>query len=230
MCADAPPLNYSPSGLSVGSSFPADAPTHDHAADARLLARLRAKEPAAFDELLAMATGPMLAVARRMLPVEQDAQDAVQSAFLNMVRSLDSFDGRSLLTTWLHRITVNACLMILRTRRRRPETRISDLLPTFETDGHQSLPAAPWNPDEPSGIEREELLATVRECIDQLPDHYRVVLMLRDIEGLDTEQTADALGMTTHAVKTRLHRARQALRSLLDPLLRNPSLRDEESP
>jgi RNA polymerase sigma-70 factor (ECF subfamily) len=185
--------------------------------DAALLARLRAGEDAAFDELVIAATPRMLAVARRMLSREEDAHDAVQEAFLNAFKALPAFDGRSLLTTWLHRITVNACLMRLRSARRRPERSIGDMLPQFVDDGHQARPAQPWKPAGAAGIEHAELLATVRELIDQLPDQYRTILILRDVEELDTDETAVVLGLTPAAVKTRLHRARQALRELLDP-------------
>ena len=89
--------------------------------DAALLARLRRKDEAAFDELVDAAAGRMLSVARKMMPTEADAEDAVQDAFLSAFKSLERFDGRSKLTTWLHQITVNACLMKLRSKRRRPE-------------------------------------------------------------------------------------------------------------
>ncbi len=158
----------------------------------------------------------MLAVARRMLGGEEDAQDAVQEAFLSAFKSLDRFDERSLLTTWLHRITVNACLMRLRSKRRRPERSLDDLLPTFRTDGHQTIPAGTWKPDPAAGIQREELCALVRTRIDELPAAYHEIILLRDIAQLDTEQTADLLGITVPGVKTRLHRARQALKTMLD--------------
>jgi len=187
--------------------------------ESRLLGRLRAGEDAAYDELVRCCGSRMLAVARRMLPREADAEDAVQEAFLSAFKSLDRFDGRSQLNTWLHRITVNACLMKLRSQRRRggPERQIEDFLPKFVADGHQARESAAWNPDAAGGIERGEVRNLVRAKINELPEQYRVVLMLRDIEELSTEKTAEALGMTVNAVKTRLHRARQALRTLLDP-------------
>lgn len=189
--------------------------------DSRLIERLRAGDNAAFDELVRVAGGRMLAVARRMMSREEDAQDAVQEAFLSAFRNLSGFDGRSQLTTWLHRITVNACLMKLRSQRRRGgqggERAIEDFLPTFVEDGHQARNSAAWKPNAADGIEIEETRDLVRAKINQLPEQYRVVLMLRDIEELSTEETAQALDMTTNAVKTRLHRARQALRTLLDP-------------
>lgn len=187
------------------------------AADAALLQRLRAGEDAAFEELMRLAGWRMLSVARRMLTCEQDAQDAVQDAFLGAFKSIEQFDGRSALTTWLHRITVNACLMKLRSSRRRPEKRIEDLLPRFLDDGHQQIPTRSWKPESAAGIEQDELRALVRAKIDELPEPYREVLIVRQIEEIDTEEAARLLGLSPAAVKSRLHRARQALRELLAP-------------
>lgn len=185
--------------------------------DARLVERLRAGEDAAFDELVRTTGGRLVAVARRMLGKEEDAQDAVQEAYLSAFKALDKFDGRSQLTTWLHRITVNACLMRLRSQRRRPEKQMDELLPEFIADGYQKNSTKPWKPLGEVGIEAEELRVLVRTKIDELADDYREVLLLRDMEGLDTEATAVHLGISSNAVKTRLHRARQALRTLLEP-------------
>lgn len=188
--------------------------------ETELLDRLRAGDVGAFEDLVRLAGGRMLAVARRMMAREEDAQDAVQDAFLSALKSLDRFDGRSQLTTWLHRITVNACLMKLRTQRRRPEAAIEDLLPAFAEDGHARVPATAWKPEAGSGIEGAETRALVRAKIAELPEQYRTVLVLRDLEELSTEEAAQVLGISENAVKTRLHRARQALRTLLDPHFR----------
>jgi RNA polymerase sigma-70 factor (ECF subfamily) len=184
-----------------------------------LLARLRAHEDAAFEELVRAYGGRMLAVARRFLRAEEDARDAVQDAFLNAFRSIERFEGNARLSTWLHRIVVNAALMKLRTRRRKPEQSIEELLPDFLDDGHLTAPVSPWRATEPDAAERRELSELLLGCIDQLPEAYRNVLLLRDIEELDTEETAKLMGITPGAVKTRLHRARQALRGLLAPHL-----------
>jgi len=196
-----------------------------HPADARrpaeagpdLIERLKAGDGGAFEELVRLAGPRLLAVARRMLSREEDAQDAVQESFLCAFRSLDRFDERSRVTTWLHRITVNACLMRLRSQKRRPERPIEGYLPEFLPDGHQRNPSKSWKPIESCGIERDEVRTVVRAKIDELPEQYRVILILRDIEELDTEETSNVLGISPAAVKTRLHRARQALRGLLDP-------------
>jgi RNA polymerase sigma-70 factor, ECF subfamily len=185
-----------------------------------LLERLLAGEPAAYEALIREHGAQMLAVARRLLGNEHDAQEAVQDAFLSAFRSIGRFESGSRLGTWLHRIVVNAALMKRRTAARRPARSIDDILPKFRDDGHRVEPAAAWNPPPDRGIEQAELAAAVRACIDQLPDQHRLVLLLRDIEGLDTEATAAELGITPGAVKTRLHRARQALRELLDPRMR----------
>lgn len=185
--------------------------------EAAMLARLRAKDEAAFDELVDAAAGRMLSVARKMMSTEADAEDAVQDAFLSAFKSLDRFDGRSKLTTWLHQITVNACLMKPRSKRRRPEKSMDALLPEFVADGHQKEPQKRWHAEGSGGIEQDEVRALVRSRIEELPEQYRVVLVLRDVEGLDTEETAAVLGVTLDTVRTRLHRARQALKTLLDP-------------
>ena len=184
--------------------------------DEELLRGLRAGEDEAFATLVRAHSGRMLAVARRFLSNEEDARDAVQDAFLSAFRAIDRFEGDAKLSTWLHRIVVNACLMKLRTRRRRPEGKIEELLPRFLEDGHQAEPAGQWQRGADALIESAENRELIRAAIDELPENYRTVLLLRDIEEYDTEQTARELGMTAAAVKTRLHRARQALRSQLD--------------
>lgn len=190
-----------------------------HDAEALLVARLKRGDDQAFEELVRQAGGRMLAVARRMLGCDEAAQDAVQEAFLSAFKSLDRFDGRAQVSTWLHRITVNACLMKLRGQSRRPEHAIEDLLPRFQDDGHQVTSTRPWKPPGSCGIEQAELSSLVRSKIDELPEPYREVLLLRDIEELNTEETATHLGISVPAVKTRLHRAHQALRTLLEPHL-----------
>ncbi len=184
---------------------------------------LRAGEEPAYEKLVRAYSGRMLAVAQRMLQSESDAQDAVQEAFLSAFRGLGRFEGGSRLSTWLHRIVVNAALMKLRSRQRRPEDPIEELLPKFLDNGHLAQPAVEWKESAQTALERQEVRASVRESIDRLPESYRTVLLLRDIEELDTQETARLLELSPNAVKIRLHRARQALRGLLDLHLREAS-------
>jgi RNA polymerase sigma-70 factor (ECF subfamily) len=191
------------------------------AMDAMLLARLRAGDMSAYDEMVRAYSPRMLAVTRRILNSEDDAKDAVQDAFLSAFRGLASFAGGSLLSTWLHRIAVNAALMRLRTRRRKPERSIETLLPVYLEDGHHAETFQEWTLPADKAMMRAEQRAVVRKCIGELPENYRTVLIMRDIEELDTDETAERLGLTPNAVKIRLHRARQALRTLLDPHFRS---------
>src|SRR5919198_6216401 len=109
--------------------------------------------------------------------------------------------------------------MKLGARKRRAEEPIEDLLPRFDAEGRRIGAVTPWETPSDVLLERHETRAMVRRCIDRLPERYRTVLLLRDIEELDTQEAADALGVTLNTVKIRLHRARQALRTLLDPEL-----------
>jgi RNA polymerase sigma-70 factor, ECF subfamily len=195
-------------------------PSCEQEAEAQFLARLRAGDEEASAALVRKYGGRLLAVARRFLRCEEDSADAVQEAFLAAFRYLDQFEGNSSLGTWLHRIVVNACLTKLRAQSRSRAVPIDDLLPTFDETGHHSQPVRPWGEEPLSHLTREETRIQVRACIDRVPEPYRTVLLLRDIEELNTDQTAEQLGITAGAVKTRLHRARQALRTLLEPLFR----------
>ena len=189
--------------------------TDDAVDEATLLLALRRKEEWAFEVMVRVYGGRLLSVARRYTPNEEDARDVVQSAYLNAFRALDRFEGASQLSTWLHRITVNTALMRLRTRRRKPEESIEDLLPRYQDDGHHVEEFSDWATPADRLLEREETCAVVQACIAQLPERYRTVLMLRDIEALSTSEVADMLAVTPTAVKVRLHRARQALSTLL---------------
>lgn len=197
-------------------------------ADADLIPGLRGGNQAMWTTVIE-AFGPrMLAAAKRLLKSEHDAADAVQESFIAAFRSLESFRADSKLSTWLHRIVINTCLMKLRSLGRRAEALSSDLLPSFDDTGHHTRPVARWvdsgadsgadagaNPDERAMT--AETRQFIRDRIEQLPELYRTVLILRDIEELDTRETARLLGVSQANVKTRLHRARQALRTLLEP-------------
>lgn len=186
------------------------------ASEQSLISGLRAGDNDAFETLVRLYMARLLRVARRFLKNEEDARDAVQDAFISAFRSIQKFEAGAKLSTWLHRIVVNSSLMRLRTKRRHPEEDIDDLLPQFAADGHQVRESADWSLSAEDMVQQSETRELVRRLIDQLPDSYRVVLLMRDIEEMSTEETAAALGITSAAVKVRLHRARQALRALLD--------------
>ena len=190
--------------------------------DAALVLQLKAGDGKAYERVMRELGPRLLATAVRMLGNEDDAREAVQDAFLQAFRNIRNFDGKSKFSTWMHRIVINACLMKLRTRRRKPSVSIETLLPKYDNDGHMELPIQSWRRGESGEDETpdESLRRRVREEIEALPEEYRAVLMLRDVEDLDTAETAVVLGISESAVKTRLHRARQALRAKLDMVVR----------
>lgn len=188
--------------------------------EASLVAALCAGDEKAFEVLVRREGARLLAIARRILRQDEEAKDAVQEAFIAAYRAIGDFDQGSLLSTWLHRIVVNCALMRIRARDRHPEQPIDDLLPAFLEDGHQANPAKSWAAPADRILESRQNRELVRASIDRLPESYRNVLLLRDIEEMSTEETALAMGLTPNAVKIRLHRARQALRGLLDPHFR----------
>jgi RNA polymerase sigma-70 factor (ECF subfamily) len=181
----------------------------------RLVAALRRGEEWAFEVMVRTYGGRLYAVARRICGNEEDARDVLQSAYLSAFRSLAGFEEACQLSTWLHRIVVNVALMRLRSMRRKPEDSIEALLPAFQDDGHHVEQFSEWAMPADRLLEREDVRAKVREGIARLPENYRQVLLLRDIEELSTDDVARMLAVTPTAVKVRLHRARQALSTLL---------------
>ena len=185
-----------------------------------LVPRLRQSEPAecrAAQEVVVRSYGKRLLVVAARFVGPDEAPDMVQEAFLKAFQSIGTFQGASQLSSWLHRILANTCLMRLRKPDRRSEVSLKEYLPKFNESGHRVDVGPSW-PELPDEIlAREEIRVLVRASIDRLPATYRVVLLLRDIDGHDTAQTAELLGVTVTAVKLRLHRARQALREIMNP-------------
>jgi len=190
----------------------------------RLVANLRAGGEEAFESLVRKHLGRMLAVAKRILRHEEDARDATQDAFIQAFKNIDRFKGDAKLGTWLHRIVVNTALMRRRSAKSRPAISIEDLLPKYLDDGHRMIPEDPWSDAAVLAVETNETRAIVRGSIERLPDDYRDVVLLRDVEQLDTAETARALGISVALVKTRLHRARQALRGMLEQHVRKGTI------
>ena len=183
--------------------------------EAALLQGLKKGEDWASEALVRAFGARMLSVARRIVGNDEDARDVVQSAYLSAFRAIGTFEGSAQISTWLHRIVVNTALMRLRSRRRKPEESIEALLPAFKADGHFADRFASGSLTADQLLERKETRRIVRGAIEQLPDPYRTVLILRDIEEMSTQEVADLLEITPSAVKVRLHRARQALFTLL---------------
>lgn len=166
----------------------------------------------------------MLAVAYRILLDQAHAEDAVQTAFTKIFAKLETFEGRSALRTWMHRIVMNEALMVLRKIRRQNEHSIDDLLPVFDAGGCRVELFTNEIATPETLLSRRETHDHIRSAIMSLPEHFRTVLCLRDIEGLSTTETSAALGLSEANVKVRLHRARAALKKLLEPHVKEEKL------
>ncbi|HNT25628.1 MAG TPA: sigma-70 family RNA polymerase sigma factor [Anaerolineales bacterium] len=177
------------------------------------LEALRAGDRAEFSRLVEAYSANIYRLALRMLNQPQDAEDVLQETFLKAFRHLKNFDGRSKLSTWLFRIATNEALMLL--RRRRPG-QVSLDEPVMGDEGDQEpLQIVDWCCLPEKEMMSQEARKHLDAAIDQLPHSLRVVFLLRDIEDLSTLETAEVLGLSETAVKTRLSRARMRLRELL---------------
>ncbi|MEM1045334.1 MAG: RNA polymerase sigma factor [Pseudomonadota bacterium] len=187
------------------------------AAEEALIRRLKRGENAAFAEAVDRYHARLMAAARRILGNEEDARDCVQETFMQLFRSIGRFEGRSSLSSWLHRIVTNAALMHVR---RRCRERLADL-PSSVEESETPQDAALWQiPTCPQAVvECRQLCKHVRDAIDALPEPHRNILLLRDIREEDTAATARVMGISINAAKVRLHRARRALRIALEPTL-----------
>lgn len=193
----------------------ADDTTQD---DAKLVHDLISGDRDAIERFVKVNAGWMHDVARRYVS-DDVADDCVQEALVIVFQALPGFQGRSRLRSWMHRILINCALMRLRLARRRKEASIDEMLDVLDSDcartqGDWAVESTPER-----DLERVETSQVVRHAIERLPEAYRSVLVLRDLEGLNTTQVAHSLRLTEANVKVRLHRARSALRSLLDPAL-----------
>ena len=158
----------------------------------------------------------MLAVARRLLGNDEDARECVQDAYLAAFAKAATFEGRSAYRTWLHRIVVNTALGILRKRKQRGMPSVDGLLPEFDGNGCRIEPMWQYEESLEKSMEREDARSAVRTAIDALPDLYRAVLVLRDIEKFSAAEDASLLETNVPVVKSRLHRARAALKKLAE--------------
>ncbi len=185
-----------------------------------LIASIKAGNDDAIESLVKEHASWMTAVAWRITRDQALAEDCVQEAFLNALRKISDFEGRSTLKTWLHRIVVNQALVKLRQRGRANEVQIDQWMPEFDENACRIEQRWPRIPTPEELLERQDNRAFILAQIDQLPESYRIVLQLRDIEELSTSEVAELTGLSEINVKVRLHRARSALKKLIEPLLR----------
>lgn len=187
--------------------------------EGELIDRLRRRDTDALEILMQRHAARVYRVALGVTRNEADAEEVAQDVFLSLFEKIGAFEERAALGTWLYRVATNRALLRRRGKRLELEVSLEDQLPTFKDDGHRagerSFLLADWSASAEEGMLSGETHALVRRAIDLLPPHYRAVVVLRDIEELSNEEAAQILNEPVSSVKSRLHRARMALREQL---------------
>lgn len=184
--------------------------------EANLIARIQAGDQSACDDCIALHSPALTRLLLRLLGNLQDAEDVLQETFLNAFRAINSFEGRSSLSTWLYRIAYNAAMM----RLRRPNAPTVSVEETLNSSGeHIPHQLFDWCCLPEETFDSEEVQSELRQAIAAMPESLQTVFVLRDLEGMSTEETAVTLNLSNNATKVRLHRARQWLRDTLGPIL-----------
>jgi RNA polymerase sigma-70 factor (ECF subfamily) len=180
--------------------------------DDSLVALAQKKDYQAFEELVKRYEGRIYGHTLRLLGNREDAEDVLQETFLNMFKGLENFRGDSSFSTWIYRIATNNALMRLR-KLSHGERELNDELPPPESMKRQALASHILDPKDT--LLEKEMLQELNKAVDGLPEKYRTIFLLRDVEEFSTDRTAKVLGISEAAVKSRLHRARLYIRELL---------------
>jgi RNA polymerase sigma-70 factor, ECF subfamily len=187
--------------------------------DRALLDRAVAGDVGALEALMSRHSGRVYRLAYGITRNQADAEEIVQDVFLTLVRKGAGFEGHAALTSWMYRVTTNVALNKRRGKRRELEVSLEEHLPTYSEDGHRagdrSYVLADWSSTPEQAHLSAEARKILENAIDGLPDHYRAVLILRDVEGLSNEEVAAIVDDSLGSVKSRLHRARMVLREQL---------------
>ncbi len=181
----------------------------------------------AFDRLYRDHVDRMFRLAQRLCGHSDDARDLVQETFLNAYRKFKDFRGEAQVSTWLYTIASRACVRMRRKRKGEPERELSldEFIPTSEGEFRLQIPIQGLTPEE--ALEKKELRKALNAAIQKLPQKYRLVLVLRDMEGVSAKEVGTIIGLNERAVKSRLHRARLFVRRELSarglPVAKHPS-------
>jgi RNA polymerase sigma-70 factor, ECF subfamily len=178
-----------------------------------LVEQAKAGDQQAFSALVSRYQRKIYRLAKNITRNDEDAEDVLQEAFLKAYEHLDKFEGHSKFYTWIVRIAVNEALMKLRKRRGDREVSLDEPLGLGEEEVKREI--AVWEDNPEQRYSREEMQEILNEAVDGLKEDFRTVFVLRDIEEMSTEETAEVLKISIPAVKSRLLRARLALREKL---------------
>src|SRR3954466_11007833 len=189
-----------------------------------LVQAAKAGDVGAFEDLVRRYDRNVFRIAQHITQNREDAEDVVQDAFLKAYQNLKQFQGNSKFYTWLVRIAVNEALMKLRKRKSSKTVSMDEDVET--EDGSVPREVADWSPNPEQQYRQAELSEILEKTIQGLPMGFRTVFMLRDVEGLSTEETAETLGLSVPAVKSRLLRARLQLRERLNRYFKKKKNKD----
>jgi RNA polymerase sigma-70 factor (ECF subfamily) len=182
----------------------------------RLLEALRRRDATAAECLVSIFGDRAYRLAIGITGNHQDAEEAVQDAFWAVIRKIDTFRADAALGSWIYRITANAALQRRRrVTRRRHEISLDEILPAFHKDGRYADPIVDWSTELDDPVVQSELRSALTFALQELPDHYRAVTILHDVEGVSMAEVADCLDITVATAKSRAHRARLLLRRRL---------------
>jgi RNA polymerase sigma-70 factor, ECF subfamily len=189
--------------------------------DEALISAAKAGDRKAFTALVRRYEDTVYRFAYKLCRDREKAEETFQDTFISVFRKLSSFDGKSKFSTWLYTVVTNNCLMRHRKRRIRELEDPLEVLdhPEATEDGRLAHHIAPWPETPADAVLKREMREMLEEAIEKLPEDYRVVFVLRDIEGKSTEETADILGLSVEATKSRLRRGRAFLRNVLEPYM-----------
>jgi RNA polymerase sigma-70 factor, ECF subfamily len=191
----------------------------DRETELTLVGRLRAGDQSALESLMKQYASRVYRLAYGITRNAGDAEEVVQDTFLTLFQKIHTFEGRAALGSWLYRVATNAALMKRRGLRGEREVSLEARLPTYQDNGRRagdrSLLMADWSQNPEASLLSRETQAIVNQAIDALPEQFRAVLLLRDIEGLSNEEVAGIVGESVAAVKSRVHRGRMAFREEL---------------
>ena len=197
----------------VSASKAQQSPPAERPSEEGLVAQLQAGDPAAFETLVDRYGNKIYRLAAGITRNSGDAEDVCQEVFLSVFRNIGTFERKGGLGSWIYRIATNAALMKLRGRPTISLTPWEEELPRFRPDGGHQVMVTDWSKNPEESLIEEETRSVLQESLATLPSEYRAVVLLRDVEGLSSSETAEALGLSVAAAKSRLHRGRLFLRA-----------------
>jgi len=202
-------------------------PKKGKAEEEQLVKNLQAGKVDSFERLADLYQKKIYALSFNLTRNAMDSEDVTQEVLLTLFKKIHTFQGRSAFSSWVYRITLNATYMKLRSRKKEQSISIEELLPSFNGSGFQQEKIQDWSENTESLLFDNEVRKTIQKAVDLLPDKEKIVFLLRDAEGLSTENVSEILELTVPAVKSRLHRARLFLRKKLSSYFDEYKIRKE---